>query len=217
MADNRRGLNCSLSYAFAGTTRVYRIRVGSISHGAVMVASESSGRNRRAYYPHRSAPAQFAIQPILIGPNERESFSDWMQGYADYIMDPGKAGVVPSMQVMVAVRGFHREGVPLQGIEWGDKVGAIVWTPTVVFETTKEPQDSESFTPSPTPSLGSDPDMRYFWPTGVQLGGDSAPSGGYTTVIGPQGSGSDAGDVSASLSIAQGKKNQLEQQLRYGY
>lgn len=217
MADNRKGLNCTLSYAFNGTTRTYRVRAEVISHGVVMIASESSGRNRRAYYPHRLAPAQFAIQPILIGPSERESFSNWMQGYADFIMDPGKAGVVPSMQVMVAVRGFQREGVPLQGMEWGDKLGSMVWKPTVVFETTKEPQDTETFTTSKVTTLGGDPDMRYFWPTGIQLGGNSAPSGGYTTVIAPQGSGSDIGEVDVNLGIAQGRKNALEDQLRYGY
>lgn len=222
MADPRRGLNCSLSYAYNSTTRLYRIRVVAISHGAVMVASESSGRNRRAYYPHRTAPAQFSIRPQLVGVAEREQFSNWMQGYADFVMDPGKGGVVPSMQVLIPARNFHREGVPLQGIEWGDRVGQILWEPTVVFETTKEPQDTEAFTPSAVTTLGdrSDSDMRYFWPTGTQLGGDSAPSGGYTTVIAPQGDGSDVGDVgyiSTSLNLNQARKNAAEDRLRFGF
>ncbi|WP_145911444.1 hypothetical protein [Kitasatospora viridis] len=181
-----------------------------------MVAAESSGRNRRAYYPHRSAPAQFTLQPLLVGVDERTAFSDWMQSYADLIMDPGRAGLVTPMRVLIAARSFDREGVPLRGIEWGDKVGGIIWTPSVVFETTREPQDPDTFTPSQAVlGTSADADMRYFWPTGVQLGGDSAPSGGYTTVINPSGgTGSDIGDL---VSPTPGPNEGTPPNIRYGY
>lgn len=185
MAETRKGLNCTLTYPLNGKNHSFRLRVGTVGHGITMIASESTGRNRRAYYPHRVAPARFYIQPILVGFGERKTFADWMQVYADYVMDPGlPAGTkFPDMRVLIPARKFDREGVPLSGFERGDTIGGMFWTPTVMFETTKEPQDTESWTTSRFVAA-SDPDMKYFWPQGTQLGGDAVPSGNYATIVG---------------------------------
>ena len=200
MADTRQGLNCTLTYPRNNVNQALRVRVDTAAHGAQMVADESSGRNRRAYYPHRVAPAQFYIRVLLKGFAERKSFSDWMQGYADYVMNPGlPAGTkFPDMRVLVPARKFDREGVPLTGFEWGDTIGAMLWTPTITFETTREPQDTESWTPS-TFQAAKDPSLKYFWPSGTQLGGNAVPSGSYTTVIDGSDGGSDAGQTPVPL------------------
>ncbi|MFF7198187.1 hypothetical protein ACFZAM_31325 [Streptomyces sp. NPDC008079] len=194
MADTRQGLNCTLTYPRRGVTQTFRARVDTVGHGLVMVAAESTGRNRRAYYPHRVAPAQFYLRMLLNGFAERKAFSDWMQAYADYVMDPGLPGgqKFPDMRVLVPARKFDREGVPLTGFDWGDTVGAMLWTPTVTFETTREPQDTESWATSHFVAA-SDPSLKYFWPSGTQLGGNAVPSGSYTTVIDGTDGGSDAG------------------------
>ncbi|MFE6000307.1 hypothetical protein ACFQ6C_26160 [Streptomyces sp. NPDC056454] len=194
MADTRKGLNCTLSYPNGRTTATMRIRVDSVGHGLTMVADESMARNSRAYYPHRLAPSRFYLRVLLKGYAERRAFADWMQRYADYVMNPGLPGGAkfPDMRVLLPARNFDREGVPLTGFEWGDAIGAIVWTPTVVFETTREPQDTERWSASSF-EHADDPDMKYFWPMGTQLGGNAVPSGSYTTIINGSDGGSDEG------------------------
>lgn len=197
MADRRRGLNCSLTYLRGGTVHKFRARVDAVGHGVTMVAEESSARNQRAYYPHKAAPARFYLRVLLVGQNERDTFANWMQRYADYVMDPGLPGGerFPDMRVLVPSRNFDREGVPLTGFQWGDHIGGIVWTPTIVFETTREPQDTTSWRPSRFVKSG-DRDMKYFWPSGTQLGGNAVPSGSYTHIIdGDTGTGSDPGQA----------------------
>lgn len=200
MAETRKGLNCTLTYPHIdakGKTqnRSFKVRVDTVGYGVKMVAAESSGRNRRAYYPHRVAPSQFYIRPILVGFGERKTFADWMQSYADYVMDPGlpSGKGFPDMHVLVPARKFDRWGVPLSGFERGDTIGGMVWTPTVMFETTQEPQDTEKWSTSKFVAA-TDPDLKYFWPSGTQLGGDTVPSGNYNTIVG-NGNGSDPGQT----------------------
>lgn len=205
MADTRQGLNCTLTYPRHGVTQIMRARVDTIGHGVTMIADESTGRNRRAYYPHRIAPAQFYLRVLLKGFAERKSFSDWMQRYADYVMDPGlpSGAAFPDMRVLVPARHFDRQGVPLTGFDMGDIIGGMLWTPTVTFETTREPQDTQSWAAS---SFQEAPDtsMRYFWPSGTQLGGNAVPSGSYTTIIDGSDGGSDPGQTPLPLPHSSG-------------
>ncbi len=202
MADTRQGLNCTLSYPKGNANQQYRLRVDQVNHGIQMIADESAGRNTRAYYPHRSAPMQITIRPLLKGYDERKAFSDWLQAYADYLMDPGlPAGIgFPAIRIQIPSRNIDLYGLPLQGYEWGDTIGSMLWTPSVVFETVRDPQDTTTWTPSYiTPGPANDPDMKYFWPTGTQLGDNQVPSGSYTTVLGTaQGTGSDPGQPPAT-------------------
>ncbi|MET7363278.1 hypothetical protein ABZS76_33240 [Streptomyces sp. NPDC005562] len=211
MADTRKGLNCTLSYPRGGANQVMRVRVDSLGHGLSMIADESMARNARAYYPHRLAPARFYLRVLLNGYGERKAFADWMQRYADYVMNPGlPAGTkFPDMRVLLPARGFDREGVPLSGFEWGDTIGGMVWTPTITFETTREPQDTELWTTSVFADA-NDPDMKYFWPMGTQLGGNAIPSGGYDTIIdGKDGDGSDPGQPKPPLPGHNGESENI--------
>ncbi len=195
MADTRKGLNCLLTYPRDGGFRTMRVRADVLGHGMTMVAESSSARNARAYYPHKVTPSRFYLRVILKGYNERKAFADWMQGYADYVMNPGlPAGdSFPDMIVAVPTRNFHREGVPLNGFEWGDTAGGMVWTPVITFECTKEPQElGVPVTPSRFVNA-TDPDMKYFWPMGTQLGGNAVPSGNYQEVVDGSDGGSDPG------------------------
>ncbi|MEU6362275.1 hypothetical protein [Streptomyces albidoflavus] len=196
MADTRKGLNCTLSYPLGGANQVLRVRVDRLGHGLTMIADESMARNSRAYYPHRLAPARFYLQVLLKGYTERKAFADWMQRYADHVMNPGLPGGVkfPDMRVLVPARKFDREGVPLTGFDWGDTVGGMLWTPTVTFETTREPQDTETWRTSRFVHA-EDPDMKYFWPMGTQLGGNAVPSGNYSSIIDGSDGGSDVGQT----------------------
>lgn len=207
MADTRKGLNCTLTYPRKGVNHTLRCRVDMVGHGLVMVADESSGRNRRAYYPHRVAPAQFYIRALLNGWSERKAFSDWIQTYADFVMDPGlpAGSKFPDMRVLIPARKFDREGVPLTGFDWGDTIGGMLWTPTITFETTREPQDANAVATSKfVAATDKDASLKYFWPSGTQLGGNAVPSGAYTTVINGSDGGSDPGQSPVPLPHSSG-------------
>lgn len=201
MAETRRGLNCLLAYPKAGGFAAFYVRADVLGHGMTMVADTSSARNSRAYYPHKATPSRFYLRVILKGYSERKAFADWMQRYADYVMNPGlpAGNSFPDMTVAVPARNFHREGVPLTGFEWGDTAGGMVWTPVITFECTNEPQE---FGVPVTPSsfvAATDPDMKYFWPMGTQLGGNSVPSGNYQEIVDGSDGGSDVGQGEAPV------------------
>lgn len=218
MADKRKGLNCTLSYSKGGTTRTMRVRVDVVSHGIEMVADESTGRNQRAYYPHRLTPSRFSLRVLLVGYAERRAFADWMLGYADYVMDPGLPGGTkfPDVRVLIPARNFDREGVPLSGFERGDNVGAIYWDPTITFETTREPQDTEEWATSKFVNA-ADPDLKYFWPDGTQLGGNAVPSGSYTTIVDGSDGGSDSGQGLEDIPVNPQPNEGTDANDRYAY
>lgn len=190
MAQPRKGLNATLSYKRGGATRAYRVRCNKIVHGTQMIADESQARLRRAYYPHRVSTQQFGIGVLLIGWAERKSFSNWLSTYASYALDPDVGGTnYPTMYVSVPSREFGQRGVPLTGFEWGDHVGSMVFTPTVMFEAAYEPWDKAQ--PDITrventwAAFAKDDAVKYFYPFGTQLSGEDAPTGNYDKPIYP--------------------------------
>lgn len=197
---SRQGLNAKLSYSINGQQYTFDYRCGNVLHGVRMVADESTSRTRRAYYPHRLSAAPFTIEALINGYNERVAFSNYLYDYTQRALDPGLDGRFPQMTVMVASRKFSRQGVPLDGIAWGTHVGAFVWRPRVTFETTMDTSLGDTADPSVSSfvldSLATSraPELKYFYPSGIQLGGDEVPpSGDYTKPVSP-------GDISAIIN-----------------
>lgn len=196
----RPGINGTLSYVIDNNQSSFQVRVGQIQHGVQMVADESTSRTRRAYYPHRLSATQFSIQVILSSYSERTLFSNYLNDYSKRALDPNLAGQFPQMQVQVPVRKFVRWGVPLNGIEWGEHIGAVIWTPTVTFETTIDWSIGDNNAPKVSSfalsTLASDqsPELKYFYPQGIQLSGNDVPAAGaYTVPVGP-------GDIASIIS-----------------
>jgi hypothetical protein len=185
----RQGLNCSLSYVDAGKTkRVYKVRVDQYTRGSVMVFEESQARTRRAFFPHRRAEDQFTINVILIGQAERRSFTSWLMGYCNYVLDTDlTAGTFPAMTMVLPSRpdasgNTIRYGIPLTGVEWGDHVGSMVWNHAVIFESVPA-QMAVSKTSRPlNVNAGTDPANEYFYPSQTQLSGNQKPFV-YTDVV----------------------------------
>lgn len=195
----RQGLNATLSYPYDGKIHAYRFRCDKIIHGVELVADESQGRTQRAMYPKKQIPAQFSINAVLVGYTEHTDFSNWLSAYSLYALHPDRGGTFPEMSVSVPSRNFQRAGVPISGMEYGDHVGSMVWNRMVTFETSREPWDAKK----PRYSKYYDPveafaglENRYFYPKGVQLGGDEVPADGtYIDIIKPRGiQWTDAGD-----------------------
>lgn len=176
----RQGLNCTLSYVDGRSAKAYQVRCRRIMHGFEMVADESQGRRHKAYYPHKTAPTEFAIVIELKGRSELNSFNAYLMRYANYILDPAITEV-PQMTVKVPSRNFRRIGIPMKGFMFGSQVGEMLWRPTVVFQTSGEPIDwDQTFKISGVAAKAAakkSPATEFFYPTGTQLSGDQAASG----------------------------------------
>lgn len=184
---SRRGLNTSLSYQYGGKTYQFTVRTEQISHGSQLVSEEAQARTRRAYYPHQVTAIPFSLTVVINGYRERVQFSNFLNDYLSRAMDPS-LGVAdfPTMFVLVPARNFIRWGVPLSGIEWGDHIGSMVWKPQVVFQTHVDQSLGQSTTDyrwisyfsMPVQSASKSPQIKYFYPAGIQLSGNQAPDAG---------------------------------------
>jgi hypothetical protein len=186
----RLGLNCTLSYTRGTTSNSYKVRVRTLTHGTQQIAEESHARTHRAFYPHRSAPQQFAITVMLKGWNERRDFMNWLGSYGSYVVDPDlRTGDFPAMTVSLPSREFLGQGVPLQGYEWGDHVGSMLFEHQLVFESAVDPgqtkQPDTSTVDNKWSAFVSDNAIQYFYPFGTQLSGQDAPTGDYDKIIYP--------------------------------
>ena len=188
----RQGLNCTLSYPDGALARIYRVRCSRLTRGFEMIADESEGRRHKAFYPHFSAPSQFGVQVDLIGQSERRSLNAYLMRYASHILDPGMVGT-PQMTVTLPSRNFTRVGVPVAGIEFGTRTGEMVFSPTIVFETSGEPLDwDQAYRVSRVHAAQAKrtaPVTEFFYPTGTQLRGDEGP-----VAVGDGGGGGGADD-----------------------
>lgn len=179
----RRGLNCTLSYSDGVSLRTYRVRADMASHGVVMVYEESASRTVRAFYPHRPAESPFQINVVLIGQAERTSFTNWLDGYATFVMDRDLASSkFPPMVVNIPSRKFLKVGVPLTGYEYGDHVGSMVWNHNVTFESVPSQVNPNSTSRTIAITTALDPATSFFYPFSEVLSGDQAPKV-YTQVI----------------------------------
>lgn len=181
----RAGLNTTLSYSYGGKKYTFAIRALEIAFGSRMVAGESQARNRRAYYPHQVTSVPFSIVPIINGYKEHVKFSNFLADYVQRLQDPSlSVSKFPTMKVVTGTRRFVRWGVPISGIEWGDTIGKMTWTPRVVFEThvdqslgdTPGKYEWISYFQLDSSSIEKSPQIKYFYPAGVQLSGNQLPS-----------------------------------------
>jgi hypothetical protein len=186
----RQGLNCTLSYSRGKTSNSYKVRARTLTHGTQQIAEESHARTHRAFYPHRSAPQQFAITVMLKGWSERRDFMNWLGSYGEYVVDPDlRTGDFPAMTVSLPSRQFLSQGVPLQGYEWGDHVGSMIFEHVIVFESAVDPgqtkQPDTSTVDNKWAAFAADNAIQYFYPFGTQLSGQDAPTGDYDKIIYP--------------------------------
>lgn len=174
----RHGLNCTLSYTTRkGKQFGYRVRVRRLVKGYTMLAEESQARTSRAFYPRRTAPSEFSIEIDLIGRWERISFNRYLMEYASQVLEEVGTGEESiQMKVVIPSRNFIRLGIPKEGVEFGTRLGEMVFSPRLVFETSREPLDwNADFDPSivQADAAGMKSDAtKYFYPTGTQLSGE---------------------------------------------
>lgn len=160
--------NCTLSFSSADGGYSLSTKVRKLAHKWVVVATESHAREQRAMYPKQRSVGQFALTFDLNGYNQ---FNQLMQFFRSYVAVIGqqfdnRPTSRPTMQVVMAVRGFSRAGVPISGMSMGDHIGSMVFNPTIVFESAHDPQDPTILTgaqASTTDLAGAEKDAKSFF------------------------------------------------------
>jgi len=186
----RQGLNGTFSYSDGSSAHTYQFRAGMLGYGTDMIYAEDQARTWRSFYPHRSASQRFSVQVLLKDWDERSDLVSWLMTYAQYMLDPNVVRTVfPFMQVVVPVRSFAQQGVPLTGYEWGAHAGMMAFSPVFVFEAAQSPGETASqvVTSSVTgtaSAYASDPAVQYFYPFSTQLEASQVPQD-YGQVIPP--------------------------------
>jgi hypothetical protein len=177
----RQGLNGTLSYTDGTSAYTYQVRVGDLGYGTDMVYAEDQGRTQRSFYPHRTANQQFSVQVLLLNWAERNDLMTWMTSYAQYALDPTAVRTVfPFMQVVVPVRNFSQQGMPLSGYEWGAHAGMMAFSPVFAFEAAQSPGQTSlaivtSSVTGTASAYASDPAVQYFYPFSTQLSATQVP------------------------------------------
>lgn len=199
MATPRQGLNGLFSYNLpvSGTAVTYQVRVLSLAYGSNQIFSESMARTTRAFYPRNVVDSTFNVQIIIKGVNERSSFHSFITTYATNYLSPAMQ-YPPIMTFTCGGMLVRESGIPLEGFEFGNVVGSMLWTPTIQMQPT-----NESATPTGTQRSGGtgisnldansyqaaiakSPEVKYFYPTGTILTGNEAPPSGewaFQTII----------------------------------
>jgi hypothetical protein len=154
--------NCVLSYSNGGTINSFRVWCTGYNWGFEQLGSESSARRFRAFYPRRVAPSKFSVTLALKanttrngggypvpGTSDYDRFGKFMADYYNYMLElqdsagSGGTSYKGLMLVNLVGRGWARFGIPISGVSYGDHVGSLLWTPTLVFETALDPLDTQ--------------------------------------------------------------------------
>lgn len=159
--------NCSLAFSSADGGYSLETRVRRFAHRWEAIFTESHAREYRAMYPHQRAVGKFALTFECNGYREFERLMTFFRSYVAVIgqqFDDRPVGR-PTMQVIMAVRGFSRAAVPITGMQLGDHVGSMVFTPTVVFESAHDPQDPTILTGAQASTFenAGEADVRNFF------------------------------------------------------
>lgn len=157
------GTNCSLTFLSNDGSYSLGVRVRKLAHKWNVVATESHARENRAMYPHQRSVGRFALTLELIGWRESNLFANFMRSY----VYSWKIGNKPTMLVTMSVRNFIRRAVPIKGMQIGDHVGSMVFSPTIVFESAQDPLDPTILTPNEASAYDAtgqvDVDVRNFF------------------------------------------------------
>jgi hypothetical protein len=160
--------NAQLAYSSADGSFSLWTRVRKLSHRWEAIYTESHAREYRAMYPHQRAVGQFALTFECNGYREYELLMNFFRSYVATIGEQfdNQISTRPTMHVATAVRNFSRSAIPISGMNLGDHVGSMVFTPTVVFESAHDPLDPTILTgnqASTTDLAGTETDAKNFF------------------------------------------------------
>jgi hypothetical protein len=164
--------NCTLSFSKGGVNYSITARVTAITHGFSVIATESAGRQYRAFYPHQRAVDPFTLTFALKYYTEAKQVMDYLRKFIKAVIDTGST----SMTVRVPARNFMRQGVPTGGIWDMDQTGSNLFTPQITFDSITDPLDLTAPVVSGI-SLGStaaNDASKFFYPSSASTNDPNA-------------------------------------------
>lgn len=132
--------NARLVYTQGGS-HIAQMRCSRLSLTYGVNATESHARRTRAFYPYLRIQGGFALTLDFIGWREYDAGMAW---FLQYAADMLNAKNPSPMMVRVDSRNFVRLGIPTTGIGFGDHVGAMVFSPTIMFLSVNDPRDAKT-------------------------------------------------------------------------
>jgi hypothetical protein len=165
--------NAVLSYRHGGVN-LAKVRCSQVGVDYSVNSEESHASQHRAFYPHRRSQGTFSMVIDLKGQAEFNRVMQWFHSYAKIALSPGMV-VPPPMSVVVPSRDFNRLGIPTTGIQFGDYIGSMVFSPQVVFLSVSDLKDLStsilsSRLASTTQEKNADPATKYFYPDSYTSG-----------------------------------------------
>lgn len=164
--------NSTFAYSYQGKTNIAKLRCSNVGIAYSQNADESHAREHRAYYPHRRSQGSFNVVVDCKQWVEFNSTMAWFRDYATAALDLDAGPTSPPMSVQVPSRNFNRLGIPTQGVQYGDYVGSMVFSPQISFLSVSDPNDAttgilNSNQVSATFEPTSDPANNYFYPDSI--------------------------------------------------
>lgn len=171
------GANSTLSFSKAGVNYSLRARVYGVSHGFSVIATESSARKYRAFYPHQRAVDPFTVTFLAKGYPQLKQLMDYLQRFMVAVVDTGSV----SMTVNVPSRNFLRQGVPTGGILDMDQTGSALFRPQITFESVTDPLDTSipSVSRVALGSSSADDAAKFFYPSSPSTNDPNARSDSF--------------------------------------
>jgi hypothetical protein len=167
----QRGANAVCSYQYQGVNTA-SVRVSKVASNYTVISEESHARQHRAFYPHRRSQGTFSVQIDCKGWAEFRDLITWFRAYATMVLNLSASVVPPPMFVVVPSRDFLRLGIPTTGLQYGDHIGSMVFSPVIQFLSVSDPNDPstsilKTSQVSSTKDRLRDPASNFFYPDSI--------------------------------------------------
>lgn len=169
--------NCTLSYSKSGVNYAFKTWAYGVSHGFSVIATESSGRKYRAFYPHQRAVDPFTVTFLLKGYPHLQLLTNYLTKYMLAVVDTGSV----AMTVNVPSRNFLRQGVPTGGVIDQDQTGSMLFMPQVTFDSVTDPLDTSAPAVSGVVlgSSAADDAAKFFYPASASTNDPNATANSF--------------------------------------
>lgn len=144
------------------------VKVKSVDHGMNVVTDLSTQRYSRTIYIKTQISDSFTLAIVCSSSGEYDALGEWVRGYARAASDPD--GSVGPVHVVVPSRNFDKIAVP-NSMTFGDFVEAVTYKVSIGFVGASDPVPHLGDLVSSFSLPTGDPDLPYYYPSGLALGG----------------------------------------------
>lgn len=145
--------------------------ITAIDYGLDITAGSDQAKNYTVFYPKYTSRGSVAVKFEFRGWTAYNDFAQWIAAYGRKLSLP--RNTIGPMRVMCFPMGFDISAVPASGLGFGDEVGKAKYELLITFEGASSAEDFENPLVSKfRRATVNASDSIYFYPGGIQLGGD---------------------------------------------